>query len=121
MGRDELRAKLADLDETKVAAEKELAATRGRAERLEVLKREREKVLATFEGMVPERLERVTPDQRHRLYNALGLRVTASADRSLSVSGNIIVPPFPSDPELARVCVTAPAHTVLCTPARDPG
>jgi hypothetical protein len=101
-GRDELRAKLADLDESKVAAEEELAAIRGRAERLEVLKREREEVLASLKGMAPERLDRATPDQRHRLYNALGLRVTAAADRSLSASGNIMVPSFPSDPELAR-------------------
>jgi site-specific DNA recombinase len=100
MKRDELRVKLADLDDSKAAAEKELALVRGRAERLEALKRDREEVLASFAGMAPARLDRATPEQRLRLYNTLGLRVTAAADRSLSASGNIIVSPFPSDPEL---------------------
>lgn len=99
MGRDELRSKLAELEETTAEAEREIAAIRGRAERLEALKRDRDEVLASYAGEVPERLKEATPETRNRVYRMLGLRVTAAADRALSARGRIALPPFPSDSE----------------------
>jgi hypothetical protein len=54
--------------------------------------------------MTRERLDRATPEQRHRFYGALGIRVEAGADRSFTVSGNVIIPEFPFESELARAC-----------------
>jgi hypothetical protein len=103
MDRDELRVKLTGLEEAKALAERELANIRGRAEQLKVLERERDETMASLESMTRERLDRTTPERRHRLYGALGIRVEADAERSITVSGNVVVPDFPFD--------TEPSHT----------
>jgi hypothetical protein len=80
IGRDELRAKLAALDETRAAAESELAAVRARAERLEEFEREAEAVLEVYAQLTPEALDTLAPEERQQFYRVLGLRVTAHQD-----------------------------------------
>jgi hypothetical protein len=44
-------------------------------------------VLKTYMRMTPEALDTLTLQERHRFYKMLRLRVTASPDGSLEVSG----------------------------------
>jgi site-specific DNA recombinase len=87
MSRDELRTKLSALEEARKTAERELAMIRGREERLRVLERDKEALLTTYEDAVPETLDRLTPEERRRIYAMLKLRVTVGRDGVLDVSG----------------------------------
>jgi site-specific DNA recombinase len=84
---DELRAKLAYLEETRQKAEKELETLKHRRRHLEELERDKDAVLETYARMAPEALDALTPDERHQFYKMLRLRVTAYPDSSLEVSG----------------------------------
>jgi hypothetical protein len=50
---DELRTKLAALEETRQTARRELAALEGRAERLRALERDRDSLLEDYAEMMP--------------------------------------------------------------------
>ena len=84
---DELRAKLAYLEETRQKAEKELETLKHRQRHLEEMERDEDAVLETYARMAPDALDALTPDERHRFYKMLRLQVTAYADSSLEVSG----------------------------------
>jgi Recombinase zinc beta ribbon domain len=90
MGRDELRAKLADLQEARQTVERELAALEGRKERLEQMERDRDVLMDRYVGVVPESLDALAPEERHQLYKMLRLEVVAHPDKSLEVSGAIL-------------------------------
>jgi site-specific DNA recombinase len=91
MVRDELRAKLAALDETRAAAERELAAVRDRAERLEEFEREAEAVLEFYARLTPKALDALAPEERQQFYRVLGLRVTAHQDAPPEIDGIFVV------------------------------
>jgi site-specific DNA recombinase len=84
---DELRAKLAVLEETRQTARRELAALEGRTERLRALERDREALLENYAEMIPDALEALESEERHRVYNMLRLRAVAFSDGTLEVSG----------------------------------
>ena len=84
---DELRAKLAAVEETRETARQELAALEGQRERLADLERDRDALMERYAGMVPQALDALSPEERHRLYKMLRLKVVSNADRSLEVSG----------------------------------
>jgi DNA repair exonuclease SbcCD ATPase subunit len=85
--REELRAKLSELDEAKEAVEKELAAYTQRAERLKTLEQDRDATLAAFVESVPEELDRLAPEERHRIYKMLRLRINVEGDGQTEISG----------------------------------
>jgi hypothetical protein len=87
---DELRARLAKLGETREMAKGKLSALRDRADRIEELERDAEAILEGYAHMTPGALEGLTPEERHRFYKMLGLRVTVGDDRSLEISGTFI-------------------------------
>jgi len=84
---DELRTKLATLEETRQTARRELAALEGWAERLCALKRDRDALLENYAEMMPEALDALEPEERHRVYKMLRLRAVAFPDGTLEVSG----------------------------------
>jgi hypothetical protein len=88
---DELRTQLAELGETRDAAQRELAALRDRAERIEELERDAEAILESYVRMTPDALDNLTPEERHRFYRMLGLKVTVGADGSVELDGTFIV------------------------------
>jgi hypothetical protein len=90
MGRDELRSKLAELQEFRQTAERELTAIEERKERLEQMERDRNVLLERYAGVVPESLNALTSEERHQLYKLLRLEVVAYPDKSLEVSGAIV-------------------------------
>jgi site-specific DNA recombinase len=90
MDRDELRAKLAELQEDRETAEREIAAIEGRRERLEQMERDRDTLMEHYAGTVPESLDDLSPEERHQIYKMLRLEVLAYPDKSLEVSGAIL-------------------------------
>jgi hypothetical protein len=87
---DELRGKLAALEETRAVAERELEGLRHRREHLDSLERNKEAVLESYAALAPEALDSLTPEERHRLYKMLKLRVNVDLDGSLEVSGALV-------------------------------
>jgi site-specific DNA recombinase len=65
---DELRVKLAALEETYQTARRQLAALEGRTERLRALERDRHALLQNYAEMMPDALDALEPEERHRIY-----------------------------------------------------
>ena len=84
---EELGEKLADLEDTRKVAERELRAVRDRAERVAQLELDKETLLASFAGGLPAALDDLAPKERQRAYRMLRLRVDVAAGGSLDVSG----------------------------------
>ncbi len=89
MDKDELRAKLAALAETRLVAERELRSIEGRKARLRDLERDKEALLEEYSGLMPETLEALTAEERHAVYGKLRLRVVYHKDGPFEVIGAI--------------------------------
>ena len=87
MAKEELRAKLTAVAETREAAERELRSIEGREERLRDLERNKEILLEEYTGLMPEALGALTAEGRHAVYNRLRLGVVSHMDGSFEVSG----------------------------------
>jgi site-specific DNA recombinase len=84
---DELRAKLADLDNTRELARRELEAIEGCRARLRDLERNADALLEHYTAMVPEALDGLEPEERHRIYKMLRLAVRVRPSGILEVGG----------------------------------
>ena len=84
---DELRSKLAALEETRSVALVELEALRGRREHMEQLENDAATLLEHYAGMVPEALDGLVPEERHSIYRMLQLKVVVCADGRVEVTG----------------------------------
>ncbi len=83
---DELGSKLTELDLTRELARAKLGRLQGRRERVEELERDRDAVIESYAGMLPGALERLSGEERRRLYGMLRLEVAPAPD-GLEVSG----------------------------------
>jgi hypothetical protein len=83
---DELRAKLADLEEMRMTATRELEVLSSRKEELEELERDRDALLESYAGMVPEGFEEFEPEERRWVYKLLRLNIFADADGNLTAT-----------------------------------
>jgi site-specific DNA recombinase len=84
---DDLRARLAELEEVRKTAERELEVLRGYRERIERLERDKNALLESYVGMAPEALNSLTPEERNQIYKMLKLRVTADTGGKIEVTG----------------------------------
>ena len=84
---DELGERLEQLDETRKTAHKELEALKTRRETVEALERDRDTLLESYTGLVPEKLDALSPEKRHRIYKLLRLKAVASPGGVLEMSG----------------------------------
>jgi DNA repair exonuclease SbcCD ATPase subunit len=83
---DELRAKLAALQEVRAAAKRELEALKDRREEVEELERDRDALLEQYAGMVPEGLDDYSGEDRRWAYKIIRLNVFADKDGTLSAT-----------------------------------
>jgi site-specific DNA recombinase len=83
----ELDEALAELEDLRETAERELRAIEGRKDALRQLERDRDALKEHYARIAPEALDALTPEERHQLYKILRLRVTADADRKLTAEG----------------------------------
>ena len=84
---EELRVRLRHLEEARRTAEGKLAALREREERLRALERDRNALLDSYAKLVPEALDALEAEERHRVYKMLCLSTLALSDGTLEVSG----------------------------------
>jgi hypothetical protein len=82
----ELKGYLAQLDETRKTAERDLEVLRGHEEYMRSLAADRDALLDSLEAQAPERLDSLTPEQRHQWYKLLKLRADVFADGRVEVS-----------------------------------
>jgi site-specific DNA recombinase len=87
---EELEEKLLGLEESRKTAERELQALRGHRERLEELEQDKDSLLDSYAGMAPEALNSLTPEERHRVYKLLRLKVMAHVDGTVELSGALL-------------------------------
>src|SRR5215204_2457055 len=84
---DELRTKLAALEEMRTVALNELKALGARREQLEQLEHDADALLEHYAEMVPEALDDLTPEERHDVYKMMRLKLIAFPDGSVEVTG----------------------------------
>jgi hypothetical protein len=77
---DELRARLASLEETRKVAERELATLGDHQERLAKLERDKDAVLEYYSDIAPEALDSLAPEERRNLYGILRMRAVVYWD-----------------------------------------
>ena len=83
LSRDELEAKLARLEESRETAEKELEALRTRQEKIQDLQRDKDALLDHYAALAPGALDSLAPEERHRLYGMLRLKIVARLDEAI--------------------------------------
>jgi hypothetical protein len=111
MSDDDLAEVLADLDETRTTAERELAAIRGRKAALEELERDRDTLLESYVGMVPEALDSLAPEERCQVYRMLRLKVEILADGTIQARGVLSLVPPVCENRLASRYTICSRHT----------
>jgi len=84
---DELANRLEEIEEARKTARSQLAILNESRQRLEELERDGEALMERYAGAVPEVLENLTPEERHRGYKMLRLKVLAYPDFRLEVNG----------------------------------
>ncbi len=77
---EELGSKLKGLEETRRLAQAELAALQAREKRVEKLERDRDALLESWAGAVPEALDGLTGQGRNKVYRMLRLEVTPTTE-----------------------------------------
>jgi hypothetical protein len=101
---DELRAKLAALEETRKTAQRELKALSRRQEEIEELERDRDALLEYYTDTAPDALANLTPQQRHHIYKMGRFEVLAHADGTIEITGPLV-------PNLVQLCKAEPSST----------
>jgi site-specific DNA recombinase len=86
---EELAAKLAELKESREAAEQALGELKGRRARIEELERDKASLLERFADIMPEALDELTPEERNQVYRMLRLEVYVMPGGNLDVHGII--------------------------------
>jgi hypothetical protein len=110
---DELREKLADLEETRSAAERALEEVQGRAGRISELERDRDALLESFEALAPEELDDLTQEERHGFYRTLRVVVYVHREGGVEVTGELTHPA-----SIARRTTPQAAHPAATGQAR---
>ncbi len=90
LGFDELRARIAELEENRAVAERELRSLKHRREQMRQLERDKETLLDDYAGMLPEALDALDAPERHQVYKMLRIEALIASDGSLVVSGYVM-------------------------------
>jgi site-specific DNA recombinase len=86
---DELKAKLAELEENRNTAQCEMINLEGTRERIWQLEQDKARLLEDFANLVPEAVGTLTGEERNRLYSLLRLRVTVQVEGDVEVRGAV--------------------------------
>ena len=105
---EDLDTELAELEETRRTAERELERLRSYRERIERLERDKDTLLESYVSMVPEALDSLTPEERHHIYKMLRLDVSVNADGEIEVAGDLMPNP--------EVCNIGSPSLYTCSP-----
>ena len=112
---NELRAKLAVVEESRKTAQRELETLQNHAERIAELEADRDALLGYYEKITPEALDILTPEERRKFYTMLRLEVILSPDGSTELRGAA----FPESP--TNVCEPNTPHPSRAGPSWSAG
>jgi len=87
---EELRARIAELDEIRITADQELRTLRGCQEQIRQLEQDKEALLEDYASLVPEALDELNAAERSRVYAMLRVEARVAPEGSLEVSGDVI-------------------------------
>ena len=87
---EELRTRLAALEDTRKTAERELRALEHRAEHLAQLERDRGRLLESYASLMPEAIDALESEERHRVYRMIGIEVYLAPDGSFELTGDVM-------------------------------
>jgi transcription elongation factor Elf1 len=90
---EELGVKLEELENTRSNATRELEVLRSYRERIEGLERDKDALLESYAGMVPQALGSLTPEERHQVYKMLRVRVSVGPDGRVEITGLLCADP----------------------------
>jgi hypothetical protein len=90
---DELREKLAILEETREVAERELEAAGRRRDHVEQLERDKDALLKHYAHITPKIVDEAAPEARRRVYEMLRLRMVAQPDGGIEANGEYVGAP----------------------------
>jgi site-specific DNA recombinase len=82
---EDLKDRLAELEEVRELAQRELESLRHREEEIAGLERDRDAILDSYAGASSEALDSLTPEQRHHLYKSFRMEVLAHADGTTEI------------------------------------
>ena len=84
---EELRAQLAALEDTRKTAERELRTLEARTEHLVQLERDRDSLLENYADLLPEAIDALGSEERHRAYRMIGMEAHREPHRPRGCSG----------------------------------
>ena len=87
---EELRTRLAALEDARKMAERELSALQHRTEHLAQLERDRDSLLESYAGLLPDAIDTLASEERYRVYRMIGLEARLAPDGSLAISGDVM-------------------------------
>jgi hypothetical protein len=86
MSDEELDKALAELEEARKSAQRELEALKHHRERTKELERDKEALLDYYQGVAPGALDSLTPEERYRFYKLVRLQVRIYPDHVVEIS-----------------------------------
>jgi len=92
---EELRTRLSALEETCETAERELRALKHYTERVERIEHDRDSLLESYASLLPEAIDALGPEERHRVYKMLGMKAYLKTNGSFELSGDVVSFPHP--------------------------
>ncbi len=81
---------IAALEDTRKTAEQELRALQHRTEHLAQLERDRDSLLESYADLMPEAIDALEPEERHRVYRMIGMEVYLASDSSFEINGDVM-------------------------------
>lgn len=87
---EELRTRLAALEDIRQTAERELRALQRCTEHLARLESDRDSLLESYAGLMPEAIDALGSEARHRIYRMIGLEARLAPGGSFELSGDVI-------------------------------
>ena len=103
---EELRTRLAELEETRETVERELETVRSRQARVAEMERDRDDLLDSLIGVAPQALDSLTPEERHQFYKMLRLRAVLYKDGSLEMSWAGASDAMPTSEDSLALCTS---------------
>jgi hypothetical protein len=86
---EDLKTRTSEVDDACRLARAELTEAKTRQERLRALEADADAVVSQYSAMVPQSLEDMAPEERHRLYPLLHLEVRVNPDGRMDVEGGL--------------------------------
>jgi hypothetical protein len=90
IGFDELRSRIAELEEIRSTAERGLRTLRSRQEQVRQLEEDKDALLGHYASLLPEALDDLDAPERHRVYKMLRVVAAIGADGSMEDSGDVM-------------------------------